>query len=177
VHADPAGLAVRALSGAQAAASCGFTDLACHVGQAITSWFAGLVTSAVNQLFALVGRTLLATPQLGQIVTVRSLWAGSLAIAEVSYVLLVLAGGINASPLGRSKVTGDHLQVSCRILFSSGTGQQDEAKRRILDATQPRVIQGDRADGASPLVPLRLIRSEPSQHRTSLMIIFGTYLA
>lgn len=79
---------------AQAAASCGLFDVACHVGQGIDSWFAGLARSAVNPLFALLGRTLLATPQLGGIATVHSLWAGSLAIADASYVLLVLAGGI-----------------------------------------------------------------------------------
>jgi len=79
---------------AGAAAGCGFFDVSCHVGQAINSWFASLVTSAVNPLFALLGRTLLATPQLGGLAAVRSLWAGSLAIADAGYVLLVLAGGI-----------------------------------------------------------------------------------
>ncbi len=73
---------------------CGFFDISCHVGQAITSWFAGLVQSAVNPLFSLLGRTLLATPQLGGLATVRDLWAGSVAIADACYVLLVLAGGI-----------------------------------------------------------------------------------
>jgi hypothetical protein len=73
---------------------CGFFDVTCHVGQAINSWFTGLVKSAVNPLFSLLGRTLLATPQLGGLATVRGLWAGSLAIADACYVLLVLAGGI-----------------------------------------------------------------------------------
>jgi hypothetical protein len=76
------------------AAGCGFFDVGCQVGQAIDSWFAGLVKSAINPLFALLGRTLLATPQLGGLSTVRDLWAGSLAIADTCYVLLVLAGGI-----------------------------------------------------------------------------------
>jgi len=76
------------------AAGCGFFDVGCQVGQAIDSWFAGLVTSAINPLFSLLGRTLLATPQLGGLPTVRDLWAGSLAIADTCYVLLVLAGGI-----------------------------------------------------------------------------------
>ncbi|HEY7146968.1 MAG TPA: hypothetical protein VH637_22205 [Streptosporangiaceae bacterium] len=79
---------------AGAAPGCGFFNVSCHVGQAITSWFASLVTSAVNPLFAVLGKTLLATPQLGGLATVRSLWAGSLAIADTAYVLLVLAGGI-----------------------------------------------------------------------------------
>jgi hypothetical protein len=73
---------------------CGFFDISCHVGQAITSWFASLVQSAVNPLFGLLGRTLLATPQLGGLSVVHSLWADSLAIADTCYVLLVLAGGV-----------------------------------------------------------------------------------
>jgi hypothetical protein len=73
---------------------CGFFDIGCQVGHAIDSWFAGLVKSAINPLFGLLGRTLLATPQLGGFSTVRGLWAGSLAIADASYVLLVLTGGI-----------------------------------------------------------------------------------
>jgi hypothetical protein len=85
---------VRASPPAGAAPGCGFFDVSCHVGQAITSWFTSLVTSAVNPLFAVLGKTLLATPQLGGLATVRSLWAGSLAIADTGYVLLVLAGGI-----------------------------------------------------------------------------------
>jgi hypothetical protein len=73
---------------------CGVFDLSCHVGQAVDSWFAGLVKSAINPLFSLLGRTLLATPQVGQFATVHSLWTGSVAIADAAYVLAVLAGGI-----------------------------------------------------------------------------------
>ncbi len=77
-----------------AAPACGVLDLSCHVAGAVSSWFTSLVTSAVSPLFALIGRTLLSTPQAGQFATVRSLWTGSLAIADAGYVLLVLAGGI-----------------------------------------------------------------------------------
>ncbi len=73
---------------------CGFFNIGCQVGHAIDSWFADLVKSAINPLFALLGDTLLSTPQVGGSSTVRSLWAGSLAIADASYVLLVLIGGI-----------------------------------------------------------------------------------
>ncbi len=76
------------------APGCGFFDVGCQVGHAIDSWFANLVKSAVNPLFALLGQTLLSTPQVGGFATVRGLWAGSLAIADAAYVLLVLAGGI-----------------------------------------------------------------------------------
>jgi len=73
---------------------CGFFDVACQAGHSIDSWFAGLVTSAINPLFGLLGQTLLSTPQAGGFATVRGLWAGSLAIADTGYVLLVLIGGI-----------------------------------------------------------------------------------
>jgi hypothetical protein len=73
---------------------CPLLSLSCHVGQAVDSWFAGLVRSAVNPLFGLLGRTLLATPEVGGLPVVRQLWAGSVAIADTAYVLLVLAGGI-----------------------------------------------------------------------------------
>jgi hypothetical protein len=76
------------------ASGCGFLDFGCKAGQAITGWFAGLVTSAVNPLFGLLGKTLLSTPQAGSFGTVRSLWAGSLAIADAGYVLLILAGAV-----------------------------------------------------------------------------------
>jgi hypothetical protein len=89
---EPARPAAPALPG------CGIFDVACQAGQAvghaIDSWFASLVKSAVNPLFALLGQTLLSTPQIGGFSTVRGLWAGSLAIADAGYVLLVLAGGI-----------------------------------------------------------------------------------
>jgi hypothetical protein len=89
--AAPAPLAEPAVS---AGGGCGFFDFGCQIGHAIDSWFAGLVSSAINPLFGLLGRTLLSTPQVGNFSTVRSLWTGSLVIADTCYVLLVLLGGI-----------------------------------------------------------------------------------
>jgi uncharacterized membrane protein YbhN (UPF0104 family) len=37
-------------------------DVGCQVSGAISSWFAGLVSSAISPLFRLLGRTLLASP-------------------------------------------------------------------------------------------------------------------
>jgi hypothetical protein len=73
---------------------CGWFDFTCDVTHAITSWFAGLVTSAVNPLLSLIGETALSTPQPGSIPAVSATWTTSVAIADVLYVLLVLAGGI-----------------------------------------------------------------------------------
>jgi hypothetical protein len=73
---------------------CGLLDFGCYVSNAITSWFAGLVKSAVNPLLALIGRTALSTPQPGSIAAVRNLWSTGLGIADACYGLLVLVGGI-----------------------------------------------------------------------------------
>lgn len=73
---------------------CGVLDFGCYVSNAITSWFAGLVKSAVNPLLSLIGRTALSTPQPDSIAAVRTLWSAGLGIADACYGLLVLIGGI-----------------------------------------------------------------------------------
>jgi len=73
---------------------CGLLDFGCYVSNAITSWFAGLVTSAVNPLLALIGQTALSTPQPDSIPAVRTLWSTGLGVADACYGLLVLIGGI-----------------------------------------------------------------------------------
>jgi hypothetical protein len=75
-------------------AGCGFLDVNCYVTSAITSWFAGLVKSAVNPLLTLIGQSALSTPQPGAIPAVHTMWATSLAVADACYVLLVLIGGM-----------------------------------------------------------------------------------
>lgn len=94
----PATLGARSLLAAlpwvSAQPGCRVLDVGCQVGQTISSWFTALVNSAINPLFGLLGRTLLATPQLAGLATVRSLWAGSLAITDTAYALVVLAGGM-----------------------------------------------------------------------------------
>ena len=52
---------------------------------AITSWFAGLVKSAVNPLLTLIGQSALSTPQPGAIPAVHTMWATSLAVADACY--------------------------------------------------------------------------------------------
>jgi hypothetical protein len=73
---------------------CGWFDFTCDVTHAITGWFAGLVTSAVNPLLTLIGQTALSTPQPGSIPAISATWTTSVAIADTLYVLLVLAGGV-----------------------------------------------------------------------------------
>jgi len=73
---------------------CGLLDFNCYISNAITSWFAGLVKSAVNPLLALIGQTALSTPQPDSIPAVRTLWSTGLGVADACYGLLVLIGGI-----------------------------------------------------------------------------------
>ena len=72
--------------------SCGFFDVTCHVTSAIDGWFRDLVTSALNPVLALLGRTVLATPDVtgGKVGLIWGITAG---IANALVVLLVLAGG------------------------------------------------------------------------------------
>ena len=77
-----------------AGTSCGFLDVSCEIGNAITSWFAALARDALRPLLTLAGQTLLSSPQAGAIPAVHAMWATSLAIADSAYVLLVLIGGV-----------------------------------------------------------------------------------
>ncbi|MGH9091945.1 MAG: hypothetical protein ACRDZR_11300 [Acidimicrobiales bacterium] len=72
--------------------SCGFLDVSCDITSAIDGWFKDLATSALNPVLGLLGRSVLATPEVtgGR---EGELWAASAGIANMLVVLLVLAGG------------------------------------------------------------------------------------
>ena len=114
---------------------CGLLDFNCYVSNAITSWFAGLVKSAVNPLLALIGQTALSTPQPGSIPAVRTLWATSLAVADACYVLLVLIGGI--------------------LVMSHETLQTSYSAKEIA----PRIVLGFVAANLSMVVMTRAVTS------------------
>jgi len=68
-------------------------DIPGLIGQAIDSWFSGLVVAALNPVLDLLGTTILATPDVSGPGQVSELWAVSAGIADSLLVLLVLAGG------------------------------------------------------------------------------------
>jgi hypothetical protein len=68
--------------------------VSCKVKQAINNWFKDLVKSAINPVFGLLGKSLLATPQLDEMGRVQDLWTGSLVVANACFVLLVLIGAL-----------------------------------------------------------------------------------
>ena len=93
-HTRPAGCTHAPSPATGGSSSCGFLDVSCEIGNAITSWFAALARDALRPLLTLAGQTLLSSPQPGAIPAVHSMWATSLAIADSAYVLLVLIGGV-----------------------------------------------------------------------------------
>jgi hypothetical protein len=113
--------------------SCGLLDVNCYVSNAITSWFASLVTSAVNPLLALIGRTALSTPQPDSIAAVQTLWSTGLGITDACYGLLVLIGGI--------------------IVMSHETLQTSYSAKEIA----PRIVLGFAAANLSMLLMTRAV--------------------
>jgi hypothetical protein len=67
-------------------------DLPGRVRYGITSWFRGLVEDALNPMLELIGKTVLATPQIAGQDRVGDLWLISLGIADALLILFVLAG-------------------------------------------------------------------------------------
>jgi len=68
-------------------------DLPGRVRYGIDSWFRGLVTDALNPMLDLVGKTVLATPQVAGQGEVGQIWLISLGIADGLLVLFLLAAG------------------------------------------------------------------------------------
>jgi hypothetical protein len=70
-----------------------FLDIPGQIKKAIDDWFRGLVTDALNPTLGLIGKTVLATPQVASGGRVAQLWQIALGIADALLVLFVLAGG------------------------------------------------------------------------------------
>ena len=69
-----------------------FWDLPGRIRQAIDDWFKGLVLDALDPTLELVGKTVLATPQLASNTQVAGLWRISLIAADALLVLFLLVG-------------------------------------------------------------------------------------
>ena len=75
-----------------------FWDLPGRIRQSINDWFQGLVVDALTPMLDLVGKTVLATPQLAADAQVGQLWKLSLLSADALLVLFVLvAAGLAMS--------------------------------------------------------------------------------
>jgi hypothetical protein len=73
---------------------CGLFDVSCAVQHAITGFFRTIVKDALNPVFRLLARSLLASPRVDQMSRVHSLWLTSLWITDTGFVLLVIVAGI-----------------------------------------------------------------------------------
>jgi hypothetical protein len=71
-----------------------FLNIPGQIKKAIDDWFRGLVTDALDPTMELVGKTVLATPQVTTQPRVAQLWQVSLGIADALLVLFVIAGGV-----------------------------------------------------------------------------------
>jgi hypothetical protein len=68
-----------------------FWDIGGQISNGIDSWFRGLVSDALNPTLALVGRTVLSTPNLAGQGRVGEIWLLTLGIADSLLVLFLLA--------------------------------------------------------------------------------------
>jgi hypothetical protein len=66
-------------------------DVGGQISNGIDSWFRGLVTDALNPTLELVGRTVLATPQVAGQERVSEIWLLTLGVSDSLLVLFVLA--------------------------------------------------------------------------------------
>jgi hypothetical protein len=69
-------------------------DIPGQIKKAIDDFFAGLVKDALNPVLSLLGRTLLATPDVTTMARVGQIWTGMAVLANSLYVLFVLAGAV-----------------------------------------------------------------------------------
>jgi len=74
--------------------SCGVTSLGGCVTNAITTFFRGLVTAALNPLLELLSTTLLTTPTVDSLPRIGQLWTNSWQILLACYALLILIAGM-----------------------------------------------------------------------------------
>ncbi|MYW97984.1 hypothetical protein G3I59_47125, partial [Amycolatopsis rubida] len=104
---------------------CGWLDVVCKAGQAIDKWFTGLVTSALDPVLDLVGRTSMTTPDLAGNAQISQLWDITRWVANSLFVLFVVVGGI---------VVASHETLQTRV---------------TLKETLPRIVVGFIAVNAS----------------------------
>ncbi|WP_344412138.1 hypothetical protein [Amycolatopsis minnesotensis] len=104
---------------------CGWLDIVCKAGQAINKWFTNLVTSAMDPVLDLVGRTSMTTPDLAGNPQISQLWDITRWVANSLFILFVVVGGI---------VVASHETLQTRV---------------TLKETLPRIVVGFIAVNAS----------------------------
>jgi hypothetical protein len=70
---------------------CGLLDFGCR---AVTAFFRAVVSAALNPVFRLLARTVLAAPRVDQMPRVHRLWMTSAWIANTCFILLLVIGAV-----------------------------------------------------------------------------------
>lgn len=104
-------------AGQDGADGCGWFDVSCKVTQAITGFFRGVVTSALNPVFKVLGSSLLSSPRVDRMDRTRQLWTTSAWIANTSFVLLVVVGGIVVMAHGTLQTSFTAKQIAPRLVI------------------------------------------------------------
>ncbi len=151
------------------------------VGQAINDWFATLLTAALNPTLDLLGRTLLATPDVTAPGSrIRELWWASAGIANSGFVLLVLVGGIlvMSHETLQARYSAKEILPRLAVAFIAANTSLLLAgwAIRLANAISQAVL-GEGVDPqriAQTLSPLRLL---PPQQRDVFQLLVGLVIA
>jgi hypothetical protein len=137
-------------------------DVVGRAEHAFNSWISSLVASALDPVLSLVGKTILATPQVDRHPRVRDMWRFSLGVANAALVIFVLVGA------GIVMVGGLFLQLTAKELLP-------RVFVAALAANFAIVITGQLIEIANALTLAILgVASEPSDISVRISeVIFG----
>jgi hypothetical protein len=92
-------------------------DIAGTVADAITAFVAKVVAQTSGPVFDLLGRTVLATPDLTHQDQVRALWTACLAAADTGFVLFIVIAGVQLAARETVQTRYGFKQLIPRLLF------------------------------------------------------------
>ncbi|MGH3846289.1 MAG: hypothetical protein ACRDR6_30675 [Pseudonocardiaceae bacterium] len=101
---------------------CGITNISGCVTNAITGFFRGMVTAALNPLLELLSTTLLTTPTPANLPRLGELWANSWQILLACYGLLVLIAGVLVMAYESLQTRHSIKEIAPRVVVGFLTG-------------------------------------------------------
>ena len=156
-----------------AGSECGFTALDACVGAAITTFFQGLVSDALNPLLGLLSDTLLTTPDPGSVPGLSGSWNGSWQTCSATYGLLVLLAGIvvMAHETLRSRTTVKEILPRLLVGFLAGAASFGSPANRRGDDALTRALLGDGLDPTTAGASLRDLILSSINHNYFLIFV------
>ena len=157
-----------------AGSECGFTALDACVGAAITEFFQGLVSDALNPLLGLLSDTLLTTPDPESVPGLTGLWNGSWQILLATYGLLVLLAGIvvMAHETLQSRTTIKETLPRLLVGFLAGAASFGIASQAIAVANAlTHTLLGDGLDPTTTGAALRDLILSSINHNYFLIFV------